>query len=137
MKILKPAVFLLAFAFLSYSSCELVEDDDLYPADPLEKFLGNWKVNETCQRATYTVNITPDPGNSAQVLIYNFGNTGPGYSPAVGLVVGNTVNVFTQTIGEGWTANGKGTYQSNGTLSWDYSLIIGPSRLECTATFSR
>ena len=137
MKAVKPLALIFALALFCFPACEIYEDDDLNPADPREKFLGNWKVNETCQRATYSVNVTTDPGNSAQVLIYNFGNTGPGYNPAIGLLVGSTVNVSSQTIGEDWTANGKGTYQSNGTILWTYTLVIGASQLECSATYFR
>jgi len=137
MKTVKLLALIIALALFCFPSCEIIDDDDLNPADPREKFLGSWKVNETCQRATYSVNVTADPGNSAQVLIYNFGNTGPGYTPAIGLIVGSKVNVFSQTIGEDWTVNGNGTYQSNGTISWTYTLVIGVSQLECSATYFR
>lgn len=115
----------------------LPTDEDVNPDDPVAKFLGDWKVNESCRRLNYNVDVQPDPGNSAQVLIYNYGNPGPGYDPAVGLVVTNSVYVNSQTIGEGWTVSGKGTYQADGTISWDYILIIGASELNCNALFSK
>lgn len=110
-------------------------DDDVNPDDPIAKYLGVWKVNEDCNRMTYDVTIVRDPGNSAQVLIYNFGNPGPGYDPAVGLVVTSSIYVNSQTIGEGWTVDGKGTYQSGGTIQWDYTLVIPPSEYNCSATY--
>jgi len=115
----------------------LPPDDNTSPDDPVAKFLGAWNVNESCQRSNYSVEIQADPGNSAQVLIYNFGNPGPGYDPAVGLVVTNSIYVSSQTIGEGWTVSGKGTYQSGGTISWDYTLIISGIQYSCSADFSR
>ena len=111
--------------------------DDTNPDDPVTKFLGEWNVNESCRKLNYIVDIQQDPGNSAQVLIYNYGNPGPGYDPAVGLVVSNTIQVQPQTIGEGWTVSGNGTYMTNGTISWDYTLIIPPSQYDCSAAFSR
>jgi hypothetical protein len=115
----------------------LPTDNNVDPADPVTKFIGSWKVSESCRRLNYNVDIQADPDNSAQVLIYNYGNPGPGYDPAVGLVVSNSVHVSPQTIGEGWTVSGKGTYQSDGTISWDYTLIIGPGTYQCTALFSK
>ena len=115
----------------------LPPDTNINPDDPVAKFLGSWKVNESCRKLNYNVDIQADPGNSSQVLIYNFGNPGSGYDAAVGLVVTNSVYVSSQTIGEGWTVSGKGIYQTNGTISWDYTLIIEPNHLSCTATFSK
>lgn len=129
-------LLLVLFTIGIFPAC-LPEDEDVTPDDPLEKFLGEWKVNETCSRLNYSVQIEPDPGNSSQVLIYNFGNPGPGYDPAVAIVTTNTITVTQQTIGEGWVVNGVGTYQSTGTISWNYSLVIGPSSYSCSAVFSR
>jgi hypothetical protein len=135
---MKTRIFLIMLSLLALHlpAC-LPTDEDVNPDDPVAKFLGDWKVNESCRRLNYNVEVQPDPGNSAQVLIYNYGNTGPGYDPAVGLVVTNSVYVNSQTIGEGWTVSGKGTYQADGTISWDYTLIIGASELNCNALFSK
>ncbi len=120
-----------------FSACLPDDSNDPNPSDPREKFLGEWKVAEDCRRMNYTVTITPDGGNTSQVLIENFGNPGPGYDAAVGLVVSNSLYVNSQTIGEGWTVSGKGTYQADGSVSWDYTLIISGSQLDCTAGFTR
>jgi hypothetical protein len=109
--------------------------DDVDPDNPVEKFLGVWKVNETCSRMNYDVEILQDPGNSAQILIYNFGNPGSGYDPAVGLVVSNTIIIQPQNIGEGWSVSGNGTYKTDGTVSWDYSLTILSVEYSCTAKY--
>jgi hypothetical protein len=120
-----------------FPACLPDDDDPVNPGDPRDKFLGTWKVNETCSRMNYTVQITPDPSNSSQVLIANFGNPGPGYDPAVAIVTSGTITVTTQTIGEGWTVSGTGTYLQNGTIDWAYTLVIGPSVMDCSALFSR
>jgi hypothetical protein len=132
----KILLTLAGMMLLLFSTCVPI-DEDVDPDDPVAKFLGIWKVNETCNRMNYDVQIQQDPGNSSQVLLDNFGNPGPGYDPAVGLVVSNTINVSAQNIGEGWTVSGSGTYQSNGTIIWNYDLDIGPSGYDCTATFSK
>ena len=118
-------------------ACGTETDDNVNPTDPRDKFLGEWKVNETCNRLNYTVQISADPGNSTQVLIQNFGNPGPGYDPAVGLVVSNAITVGSQLIGEGWTVSGTGIYQTGGTITWNYSLKIGQETYSCSATYSK
>jgi hypothetical protein len=132
----KLLLSLSGILILMFSSC-LPAGEDVNPDDPVAKFLGTWRVSETCTRMNYNVEITSDPGNSSQVFIYNFGNPGAGYDPAVGLVVTNTIYVSSQNIGEGWTVNGQGTYLSNGTISWNYDLSIPPVDYSCTATFSK
>jgi hypothetical protein len=120
-----------------FPACLPEDDDPVNPGDPRDKFLGTWKVNETCSRMNYTVQITPDPSNSSQVLISNFGNPGPGYDPAVAIVTSGTITVTSQTIGEGWTVSGTGSYLTNGTIDWDYTLVIGPSVMDCTALYTK
>ena len=138
MKALRITLLLVAALTMTlFQACIIEEDDDVNPTDPRTKFLGDWKVNEDCSRANYMTYIRLYPGNSTQVLIENFGNPGPGYDPAVGLVVSNTIKVSSQNIGEGWTVSGQGTYQQNGSILWNYSLIIGGYKENCSASYSR
>jgi hypothetical protein len=129
------ALFILAIFFLFQVPACIPVDEDIDPDDPVDKFLGSWNVSESCRRGSYTVDISKDPSNSAQVLLENLGNPGPGYDPAVGLVASDNIHVYSQTIGEGWTISGKGTYQTDGTIEWDYTLIIPPNTYVCSATF--
>lgn len=133
---MKTRIFLLliTLAALQFPAC-LPTDENPNPDDPVAKFLGEWKVNETCNRGNYLVTITKDPGNSSQVLLDNFGNPGPGYDPAVGLVTTNSITVSSQSIGEGWTVSGVGTYHSDGTITWTYTLVIPPNEINCTAVY--
>jgi hypothetical protein len=134
---MKNRIILMLISLMALQMPACLPEEDIDPDDPIEKFLGTWKVNESCNRMTYDVDIVQDPGNSAQVLLYNFGNPGAGYDPAVGLVTSNSIHIASQTIGEGWTVSGTGTYHNDGTISWDYTLIIGSSAFDCTATFSK
>jgi hypothetical protein len=127
----------ILFVILTIIGCTVGGDNNVNPTDPRDKFLGTWKVSETCSRMNYDVNISADPGNSAQVLLDNFANPGTGYDPAVGLITSNTITVASQIIGEGWTVNGTGTYKSDGSISWTYRLVISASEENCTAVYTK
>ena len=120
---------------LGFATCTLEEDDDPTQPDARDKFLGTWKVNESCQRGNYTVTVKLDPSHASQVLIEGFGNPGPGYDPAVGSVVLNNIYISPQVIGEGWSVSGQGSYQKDGTISWEYFLVISGSDINCTAIY--
>jgi hypothetical protein len=138
MKIPRTILLILtALTITFFQACIIEEDDDVNPTDPRTKFLGDWKVNEDCTRGNYMAEILLDPGNSSQVFIENFGNPGPGYDPAVGLVVSGTIKVSSQNIGEGWTVSGQGTYQQDGSIIWTYSLVINSYKVDCTASYTR
>lgn len=133
---LKNFSVLLFIGFvLGLSTCTLEEEDDPGLYDARDKFLGSWKVNESCQRGNYTVTIRPDPSHESQILIDGFGNPGPGYDPAVGSVVLDNIYISAQVIGEGWSVSGQGSYQKDGTISLEYFLVISGSDINCTATY--
>jgi hypothetical protein len=134
---MKSRYFLLAIVISSiafFASCS--EDDPIIEVDPRDGFLGVWKVNEDCQRLNYDVNITYDPDNSVQVLIENFVNPGPGYDPVTALIVGDKIFVSQQVTGDNWTVSGEGNLVNN-RIEWEYELIIGGNKLECTASYTR
>jgi len=131
---IKGLMFLMILGFLS---CNLEDDILSDPGDDRDKFVSTWSVSETCFKANYTVKITIDPSNSAQVLLANFGNPGPNYGPAVGIVAGNKIYVSTQNTGDGWTVNGTGTLQDTHTINWSYSLIIAGNNYTCTSEYIR
>lgn len=136
MNLLKRIPIPLVMALiLGFAGC-IPGEEDGPNTDPRDKFTGTWKVAESCTRGNYSSTISLDPLNSSQVLISNFGNPGPGYDPAVGLVVGSTVFVSAQTIGEGWTVSGEGAYHSlTNTISWNYNLDIAGTGMSCTAEY--
>lgn len=129
-------LILVGTVVLLFPTC-LPTDENVNPDDPVAKFLGQWKVSEDCVRNSYVVTISQDPGNSSQVLLDNFASPGPGYDPAVGLVVGNTIHVTSQTIGEGWTVSGTGTYRNDNSIAWNYTLYIASSKYTCSATYTK
>jgi hypothetical protein len=132
-KILLTLAVLVSVFFIG---CET--DDPLIETDPRDKFLGLWTVAEECNRLSYDVNIAYDPGNSAQVLISNFANPGPGYDPVIALVAGDKIIVQEQEVGDGWITSGDGTYDSgNDLVEWSYDLTIGGNLMICTATYTR
>jgi hypothetical protein len=117
------------------TGCMTDQNSNTDTGDPRDKFLGDWKVTETCSRMNYNVTISDDPQNSTQVLIENFGNPGAGYSPAVALVTGSTIYISSQTIGEGWSVSGSGTINDVGRVNWNYTLVINGNTETCTAFY--
>jgi len=125
---------LMILALTAFQGC-VIDDPDGDPTDAREKFLGQWKVTESCSRGNYIATIRADAGSDSQVLIENFGNPGPGYDDAVGTVAGNSITVGVQNIGEGWTVSGYGIYITGGGISWTYTLVINGYSETCSASF--
>ncbi len=122
---------------LGFLSCNPDDDIIVDPVDDRDKFFGTWSVNESCFKSNYTVTISADPNNSAQVLLANFGNPGPSYQAVVGLVAGSKIFVTNQVIGDGWTINGTGNLQGTQIINWTYTLVIGGNSLSCTSEYVR
>jgi hypothetical protein len=101
------------------SSC--TEEDDIF-TDPVEKFLGTWSVSDQPARLNYSVTIERDPGNTAYVLLKNFADLG---GSARGLVVGNSIVIEKQDIGDGYSCDGTGTYKTNYELEFLFALDDG------------
>ncbi len=137
MKMLKDFKIWTLIIVMGFLSCNPDDDTLVDPGDDRDKFLGSWAVNESCFKANYSVTISADPNNSAQVLLKNFGNPGPNYNPATGLVAGTKIFVANQLIGDGWTINGTGTLQGNDIINWTYTLVIAGNSLSCTSEFNR
>mgnify|MGYP006283793141 CR=1 FL=1 len=138
-KILKYSKYTLFVLLIALFSCETDEDDNPDPTDPRDKFLGSWNVNETCTRGVYSVQISEDPDNSAQVLIKNFAN--PGFEvgePAVGLVINDVIKLDpNHKIGDDWTVDGQGEMINDNRMEWEYELYIGGGKDGCTAVYAR
>ncbi|MCK4408131.1 MAG: hypothetical protein KAV44_10680 [Bacteroidales bacterium] len=136
-KTIKYVAFFCLILIISFLACNPDKDDTADPGDPRDKYLGTWNVNETCNKANYQATITKDPSHSAQVLISNFCNPGQGYAPAYALVVGNTINVESQIIGDNWTVSGSGSYKNENLIQWSYTLVIAGSGEDCTADYTK
>jgi hypothetical protein len=127
-------IVLLAFLPMLFSSCELDEDDDPF-ADPRDKFNGTWRLNESeakSSMAFYNILISVDPGNTSQVLIRNFANTGNNHA-AYGIVTTNRITVPAQTIAS-LDVSGTGVLSSIIRMNWTYSVNDGADLINYTAT---
>lgn len=94
-------LYLLFFtSLIMFSSCEEENLDDLF-GDPVEKFLGTWKCEETGDVNGYfgpfNVEVIRNPENSAEVLIKNFNYQGMDVS-ARAIVAGNSITLPRQKI---------------------------------------
>lgn len=127
---------ILFTAFLGFGSCALDDEIDI-PGGGLDdraKFLGSWSVSDNAQKLNYEVTIDRDNSNSAMVVLRNFAGSG---SSAAGLVVGSSIIIESQRIGQGWQVNGNGSYKSEKRLSFTYSIEIGGTVEDRLAIFTR
>ena len=131
----KPVLFntaiLLVVVFL-FQSCA-IEDDTEY-SDPREKFVGTWNVSDQPGRINYSVNISKNPAQSTNVLLYNFADMG---GSANGLVVGNRIIIDKQPIGNDFLSNGTGNFISENRLEFTFVLDDGIDLEDRKAVFSR
>ncbi|HHN48441.1 MAG TPA: hypothetical protein ENN08_05860 [Bacteroidales bacterium] len=126
-------IVLLIFLPALFVSCELDEDDDPL-ADIRDKFIGTWRLNESeakSSMAFYDILINIDPGNTSQVLIRNFANTGSNRT-VYGIVTTNQITVPAQTIAS-LDVSGLGVLTSNNRMNWTYSVNDGADLINYTA----
>ncbi|MFP4289852.1 MAG: hypothetical protein ACLFQS_11400, partial [Bacteroidales bacterium] len=126
----------IMICLLSVTSCT-DELNDLTPDDALEKFLGTWTCQETgdginSDLNVYTLTITRNPSNTAEVLISNFNQL---QETATALVVSNSIFIESQNILNGTiTIEGEGVY-SNGEILLNYSVDDGADLENFTARY--
>lgn len=113
------------------NSCAVASDDN---SDVIEKFFGTWSVNDQASRLNYTVTIKANPSNSAEVLLTNFADLG---TTAVGLVVGSSVVIDTQSLGSEYTVSGSGSYINSNKLEFVFQLNDGIDIESRKATFTK
>jgi len=121
----------LSIYLLAFGACAPVDDGDLNPVD---KFIGTWNVSDQGTRLNYQVVISANPLNSSEVLLRNFADLG---NTAVGLVVGNSLVLDSQSLGGNYTVSGSGNYISDTRLAFNYQLDDGIDSESRSATFSR
>jgi len=127
-KLLLP--ILIVFGLFIMQSCAVTSDDD--EGDDIEKYIGTWHVTDNAARINYNVTITANPSNSAEILLNNFADLN---SSAVGLVVGNSVVLDSQSLGSGYSVSGSGSYVNNGKLEFSFFLDDGIDAESRVATF--
>lgn len=117
---------LIVSILLVLYSCEKNSTEDGPTTADREKFLGDWQGSSTGSSGnSLNWNMTITASNSApdQILMYNFDL----YTMVVGTVSGNSItipgaplNVFASD-----TVAGSGTYNSNNTLSFNFTIKDG------------
>ena len=127
----KQFQFLAAMLMIAFlQSCAPADTVTPDTGDARDKYTGTWLFIENTAKSSlssaYTVVITKDPSNTSQVLLSNFGNPGPGYSPAYGIATTGSITVPSQTYASGWQIDdGSGTLSNASTMSWTYSITAG------------
>lgn len=128
----------LVIITLYLTSCTLDEDMGPISGDDRDKYTGTWLFSESpaARSISYSVTISNDPSNSAQVLLKNFGNMGNSYS-AYGIVTSSYINIPSQEMSDGLFIEGQGSLTSTNTMSWTYTIEGGGDSQNYEATASR
>jgi len=136
MKLTRLILLFLVTALIGLSSCALDDEIDIPGGDSDNRtmFLGSWSVSDNALKLNYEVTIDRDNSNSAMVVLRNFAGSG---SSASGLVVGKSIVVESQRIGQNWQVNGSGSYKNDKRLDFNYTLQIGGSSEGRQAIFTR
>ena len=121
----------LLLSVLLLGSCAITTEDE---SDDIEKYTGTWSVSDQSVRINYSVTITTNPSNSAEILINNFADLG---STAVGLVIGDSVVIDNQSLGSDYSVNGDGQYINNGKLEFSFKLKDGIDNEARVAIFTK
>lgn len=135
MKIKAIITFIIFTSLFTFSSC--TEDnsllDDIIGSDT-EDLIGTWSVTDNASKLNYTVVISEDGNDYSSIIMSNFADSD---GSASALVVGNSITIETQTIGQGWKVSGTGTKVSDNRLTFVYELEIAGSSETRSAIFTR
>lgn len=135
MKYSRFFLFLFFAGALALSSCAV--DDIEIPGGSTDnrlKFLGTWSVSDNALKLNYEVTIDRNSSNSSEVLLHNFAGSG---STAEGLVVGSSIIVEDQVVGQNWLVSGSGSWKNEDRLEFNYAIEIGGSNENRRAIFTR
>jgi len=130
-------LIVISIASMLYTSCELVEDP--VDGDPRIPYTGEWQFLESnplksTNSQSYVASISIDSSNSSQVLIRNFGNSGPKVITK-GIVTSGQLVVSTQTLSNNWIVEGVGIMANTAKteMTWTYSITAGGDLSNYTA----
>ncbi len=132
-------ISVLIIVITSFSSCM---PDDIDPqsggsADPVEKFLGTWHVNDQSSRLNYDVVITRHTTQpKTKVRLSNFADLG---GRIEGDVVGNTIIITNQLTGNSsyTIKDGTGTFINTARIDFNYTLDDGIDTKVRNAVFTK
>lgn len=119
----KTAAIISLVLFFAYG-CEKDSTTEISTSDR-EKFLGAWQGRSTGSNGTrnFNMNFTASNSSPSQILMSNFDAEGTGtFVPAN--IEGNNMSI-PFTIVNGDTIQGSGVYNSNGTLSFTFTVRDG------------
>jgi len=119
---------LIVFALLTatFESCKKDDDNSVSVADR-DKFLGTWATqsNGTSGPLNFSMTITAGSSDAGQIIISNFDLEGTN-THTIGEISGTSISISQQLVGSANdTIQGTGTYNSNNTLSFNYTVKNG------------
>lgn len=123
----KKKIFIVYIVLILLAASCAKEDDSPLDSDR-EKFLGSWITTSTGAvhgTLNFTMTITAGASSPSQIKMENFDQEGNG-TFLFGDVGGTAVSIAQQVIGSD-TIQGSGSYNSNGTLTFHYSVRDGQS----------
>jgi hypothetical protein len=125
-------------ALLAACETDLTESEKI-----AAKIEGQWRCEEYSSGYKsaddfYDVTIEIYPTDSNKIVIENFYQLGYGVD-IIAIVDGMSIEIPSQTTGEGSTIYGSGVVSSNyNKITWNYSVDIGDDMIdEVTATYTR
>lgn len=124
----KKRKIFIVFTTLIFFVVSCAKEDDKPLDSDREKFLGSWITTSTGAvhgTLNFTMTITAGASSPTQIKMENFDQEGTG-TFIFGEVGGTAVSIAQQVIGSD-TIQGSGSYNSNGTLTFNYSVRDGQS----------
>ncbi len=139
MKTLGKLHLMLALSMIFFlGSCE-VEPIDIPDEDARDAYIGTWSCTDTQVKSakdSYSVSISYDPSNSAQVLLRNFGFLGQDVEPYA-IVTGTIITIPEQTTSGDYIISASGKLVGKNKIEWNYTTNDGADELNYKAVFSR
>ncbi len=128
-------VLLILVMITSFDACQKdTTSDPGVATTERDKFLGTWitQSNGTSGTQNFTMTISAGSSSPSQILIKNFENEGAS-TTTYAEISGNSISISQQVVASD-TIQGSGTYNSNNTLSLNYTLRDGITVDTRTAT---
>lgn len=129
--------FILSGIVILSDSCtkyDAADPGDNGSTDRRERFLGTWNVSDQPARLNYIVKIEKHSLYEDKVKLNNFADLG-GFT--VGIVVGNTIVIEKQELGNNYKVEGTGTYISSTKLEFNFLLDDGIDLVNRKAVFTK
>jgi hypothetical protein len=127
-------IIVLIVLVASFDACQKDSEND--PSVPdRDKFLGTWSTHSVGSNPSsldFTMTITAGSSSASQVLIKNFENEGSS-TTTTAEISGSSISIPQQVVNSD-TIQGNGTYNSNNTITLNYTMRDGQTVDNRTAT---